>query len=79
MSKQIGPTFGDELHAAGLGGLPFSWCDDGSYFIEQLTDEQTKTFLEVLMKHDPAKQRRDPLQARLEAIEERLAALERRE
>lgn len=25
MAKQLGPTFGGEVIAAGLGGLPFSW------------------------------------------------------
>ena len=25
MAKQLGPTFGEEVKAAGLGGLPFSW------------------------------------------------------
>jgi hypothetical protein len=76
---KIGPTFSDEVFAAGLGGLPFSWCDDGTYDIAQLSEEQKQRFLELLGKHDPTKRRPDPLQARLEAIEERLAALERRE
>ena len=25
MAKQLEPTFGDEVIAAGLGGLPFAW------------------------------------------------------
>jgi hypothetical protein len=27
MTKQLGPTFNQEVVAAGLGGLPFSWGD----------------------------------------------------
>lgn len=31
MSSEIGKTFTDELKAAGLIGLPFSWGDDGTF------------------------------------------------
>jgi len=28
MRKHIGKNFGNEVHAAGLGGLPFSWTEE---------------------------------------------------
>jgi hypothetical protein len=54
MSK-IGPTFSDEIIAAGLGGAPCSWGEDGSYLIDRLTDAQKATFLAVLAAHDPTR------------------------
>jgi hypothetical protein len=55
MAKKIGPSFSDEIFAAQLGGLPFSWSDDGSYSIDQLTPEQREAFLQVLAAHDSTK------------------------
>lgn len=55
----IGPTFGDEVIAAGLGGLPFAWGSDGQITgRENLTDEQNKTLDAVVSAHDPKKQLR---------------------
>jgi hypothetical protein len=48
----IGPSFPDELKAAGLLGLPFSWGKDGSVtFGETMTDEQREQVLAVLAAH----------------------------
>jgi len=56
MAKKLGPTFGDELWAAGVGGLPFSWSPDGDYFgRENLTPEQNATIDSVEAAHDPNK------------------------
>lgn len=66
----FGPTFGDELIAAGLGGLPFSWCGDGStHGAEALTPSQQAALQAVIAAHDPTKrpvpQSVTPLQGRL--------------
>lgn len=57
MAKKYGPTFGDEVIAAGLGGLPFSWSEDEIFGREQLTEAQNTTLDEVEAEHDPAQQR----------------------
>lgn len=54
--RKIGPTFGPELAAAGLVGLPMSWHSDGTFSgRENLTSEQGATFDAVLARHDPSK------------------------
>jgi hypothetical protein len=54
MSNVFGPTFGDEVIAAGLGGLPFSWTPTGEIFgRENLTSEQNTTLDGVIAVHDP--------------------------
>jgi len=70
MSKRIGSTFGDELIAAGLGGLPFSWSDDGElYFNQDVTDEQKQGIEAVLAAHDPAAaEARDVLLTQLKVL-----------
>jgi hypothetical protein len=56
MTDVLGPTFGDEVIAAGLGGLPFSWGPDGDIQgRERLTPEQNATLDEVVAAHDPTK------------------------
>lgn len=59
MTKQLGPTFGDETIAAGLGGLPFSWgkTDDEIYGRENLTPQQNATLDGVVAVHDHTKKR----------------------
>ena len=58
MAKDLGPTFGDEVIAAGLGGLPFSWgaTSDDIFGRENLTSEQNATLDGVIEVHDPTKQ-----------------------
>lgn len=52
--KAIGKTFGDEIIAAGLGGLSFSWGDDGVFqFSDQITDAQKEAVLAVYEVHNP--------------------------
>ncbi|WP_017452172.1 hypothetical protein [Herbaspirillum rubrisubalbicans] len=54
VKKKIGTTFGEELKAAGLGGLPFCWTEDGDFwFAESLTDEQIKGIKAVYAAHVP--------------------------
>lgn len=54
--KSIGPTFADELKAAGLEGLPFSWDKDGNFtFNEFMTETQKQAVLAIYEAHDPAK------------------------
>ena len=61
MTKQLGPTFADEVTAAGLGGLPFSWgaTDDSITGRENLTSAQNTTLDGVIAVHDPTKQRKN--------------------
>jgi hypothetical protein len=68
--NMIGPKFADEVRAAGLGGLTFSWSPDGTIFgRESLTPEQDATLDAVLAAHDPEAQSTDvkltPRQLRL--------------
>jgi hypothetical protein len=59
MTKQLGPTFADELAAAGLGGAPISWgaTDDTIMGRENLTTAQNTTLDNVIAAHDPTKKR----------------------
>jgi hypothetical protein len=55
--KPLGPTFGGELAAAGLDGLPFSWGSDGSFCgVERLSPEDYAKLQAVVAAHDPTKQ-----------------------
>lgn len=59
--RKLGPTFGDEVIAAGIGGLPFAWGDDGEFCgRENLTDEQNIVLDTVIAAHDPSKERQLP-------------------
>src|SRR5262249_31901846 len=60
MTKQLGPTFGDEVMAAGLGGLPFTWgdTDDSIEGRQNLTSGQNSTLDSVVAAHDPTKKRK---------------------
>lgn len=54
MTKAIGPTFGQEITAAGLAGAPFAWGEDGDiHGRENLTGEQNATLDAVIAAHDP--------------------------
>lgn len=61
MAKELGPTFGDETVAAGLGGLPFSWgaTSDDIHGRENLTTEQNTTLDGVIEAHDPDAKRKN--------------------
>ena len=61
MAKQLGPTFGDEVLAAGLGGLPFSWgeTDETITGRENLTTAQNTTLDGVVTAHDPTKKHKN--------------------
>lgn len=64
MTIIIGPTFGDEIRAAGLSGLPFSWASDGQLtFGAAITADQRAAIAAVLAAHDP---RRLPVRVELE-------------
>ena len=52
-----GPTFGDEVADAGLGGLSFSWTPYEILGRESLTAAQNTTLDGVIAAHDPNKQR----------------------
>ncbi|WP_199777598.1 hypothetical protein, partial [Bosea sp. FBZP-16] len=52
----IGPTFGDELEAAGLGGLPISWGSDGDVQgLDGLSAKQKAGVKAVLAAHDASR------------------------
>lgn len=56
MSAIIGPNFGNEIAAAGLAGLPFSWGPDGLNTADpRLTSDQIAAIEAVLAAHNPAK------------------------
>ena len=59
MTKQLGPTFGDEVIAAGLGGKPFSWgaTDDSITGRENLDAADNATLDDVVAAHDPTDKR----------------------
>jgi hypothetical protein len=63
MTKQLGPTFGDEVSAAGLAGAPFGWgpTDDDITGRQNLTSAQNTTLDGVVAAHDPAKKRKNIL------------------
>ena len=53
--KRIGPHFSDELRAAGLVGLPFSWGDDGVIqYDAAMLPTQIAAVEAVYAAHDPA-------------------------
>jgi hypothetical protein len=71
----IGPTFGQELIAAGLGGCSASWMENGTFYNrELLTDEQNIKLDEVIAAHDPTKPPPPTILDRLEARVEQLSA-----
>ena len=76
---KIGPTFGDELFEAGVGGLPFSWSDTGEFNgLDTLPEDVQKKVKDVLKKHDPTKKLLGPfekLEARVTALEKDVATL----
>src|SRR5262245_55432724 len=55
MTKQLGATFGDEVMAAGLGGLPLVWgaTDDTITGREKITPAQNTTLDGVIAAHVP--------------------------
>jgi hypothetical protein len=58
MTKQLGPTFGNEVNAApGLNGVPIAWgdTDDSITGRENLSSEQNTTLDGVVAAHDPTK------------------------
>jgi hypothetical protein len=61
MTKALGPTFIDEITAAGLAGLPFAWgdTDDSITGRENLTTEQNATLDGVVAAHDPTKKHKN--------------------
>ena len=61
MAKDLGPTFGDEVIAAGLGGLPFSWgaTDETITGRENLTPAQNGVLDGVVAAHDPDAKRKN--------------------
>jgi hypothetical protein len=68
-SKRIGPSFYDELVAAGLAGLPFSWNSDGAFiFSDEMTAAQISGVQAVYAAHDPTKESIADLQAKRAAL-----------
>src|SRR5215813_11032503 len=57
MTKQLGPTFDDELVAAGLGGKPISWgaTDDTITGRQNLSAADNTTLDNVIAAHDSTK------------------------
>jgi hypothetical protein len=54
MTKPLGPNFGGELIAAGLGGLPIAWAPDGGISGRgNLTPEQNAMLDAAIAAHDP--------------------------
>jgi hypothetical protein len=56
MTISIGPNFANEVTAAGLLGLPFSWGPDGIAIADaRLTATQKTAIAAVVAAHDPTK------------------------
>jgi hypothetical protein len=56
MANVIGPNFYNELNAAGLGGLPFSWDTAGNFtYGVSITPAQKTAIAAVLAAHVPTK------------------------
>lgn len=52
--KNLGPTFGNEVIAAGLGGLPFTWGNNSTQIsAANLTPAQLAILDGVVAAHDP--------------------------
>lgn len=52
--KKIGEHFGQEVEAAGLAGLPFSWGDDGQFeFGPSMKEEEIVAVQALYDAHDP--------------------------
>lgn len=55
--KPIGPSFYDELAAAGLAGAPFAWSASGEFlFDEAMTEAQRDLVKQVYEAHDPSRE-----------------------
>ncbi|VVQ17262.1 hypothetical protein PS934_04487 [Pseudomonas fluorescens] len=56
MDNEIGENFSDELKAAGLFGLPFSWGDDGTFtFDPSMKQNDIEAVLKLYEVHAPLK------------------------
>jgi hypothetical protein len=53
-TANIGPNFVNEVQAAGLGGLPFSWTPEDITYGPTLTAAERTTIEAVLSTHNPA-------------------------
>jgi 2-hydroxychromene-2-carboxylate isomerase len=61
-NKRIGPSFPDELKAAGLTGEPFSWSPDGDVFWgDDATQALKDAVLAVIAQHNPEAPARSPV------------------
>jgi hypothetical protein len=80
MTKSLGPTFGDEVIAAGLQDAPFSWGKTSDDILRgNLTEAQNTTLDGVIEAHDPSKQPAPVVQQDTQVLyehENRLRALE---
>ncbi len=59
----IGPSFGDEVLAAGLAGLPFSWSEEGVIYDPALSDAERARIEAVVAAHDPEQPASPPVPA----------------
>jgi|SRR5262245_6682945 len=56
MAKKLGPTFGREVHKAGLNGKEFAWTKDGEITGRQNLSAAENAKLDALInQHDPTK------------------------
>lgn len=75
--KTIGVHFSNELEAAGLLGLPFSWGGDGSFtFAEGMAQAQIDAVMAVYAAHDPDAVLPDPVPEVVTMRQARLALLQ---
>lgn len=67
-ADRIGPSFAEELAAAGLMGLPFTWGPDGRFTWDPaLRPEQRQQVLDVYRRHDPTRPGPPTKQQRVQA------------
>jgi len=55
----IGESFAEEIHAAGLGGLPFVWTKDEIVYSDSITRAEKTAIEAVLAAHDISTRRKD--------------------
>lgn len=74
--KTIGPSFFDEIKAAGLAGLDFAYGADGAFvFDPRMTPEQIAAVEAVYAAHEPVPSRASVNAALVESVDSTISAI----
>jgi hypothetical protein len=77
MAKQLGPTFGDEIIAAGIGGLPLTWRDTDETIEGRANNSAQNTTLDGVVAARQSNQLQNTLLPTLARFFRRMASLEK--